>query len=283
MKHQYHTRTKQLIARGLAAAILLGGFAICGDADARPFGKRKAGWSASSHTKAKQLKRSGTRRPLFSKKRSTSSSSAQTASRSISRPRVALGQSTPIPTRVVHHQPEAKPKKKRSLLRRILGNPVGATATRSATSLSNTAQVRRALSPGQLNATQSAAEINHRLLSNGSRRGRRVVINIARQRAYLYVDGKIAVSTPVSTARSGKYTPRGTFHVGERVAQGKISTIYHVGMPYWMRLGGSAYGMHAGYLPGYPASAGCIRMPYDAAQAIFRATSHGTSVKIIGG
>ncbi len=282
MTQQFHPRTKQLIARGLAAAILLGGFAICEDADARPFGKRKAGWSASSHTKAKQLRKSSTRRPLFSSNRSRSSSSARTASRSISRPRVAIGQSTPMPTRVVHHQPEAKPEKKRSLLRRIFGEPVKKKPARSAGATQRVAQTRQ-LAPGKPNAVQGAPVINHHLLSKGSRGGRRVVVNIAQQRAYLYVDGKVAVSTPVSTARSGKHTPRGTFRVGERVAQGKISTIYHVGMPYWMRLGGSAYGMHAGYLPGYPASAGCIRMPYSAAQAIYGGTSHGTNVTITSG
>ena len=61
---------------------------------------------------------------------------------------------------------------------------------------------------------------------------------------------------------------------------GFISTIYDVSMPYWMRLGSSPYGMHAGYLPGYPASAGCIRMPYAAAQAIYKATSYSTRVQI---
>ena len=110
-----------------------------------------------------------------------------------------------------------------------------------------------------------------------------MVVNIAKQRAYLYVDGKVAVDTPVSTARRGKYTPRGNFSVGERVARGKISNIYNVSMPYWMRLGSSPYGMHAGYLPGYPASAGCVRMPFPAAQAIFQATGPGTRVTIVGG
>ena len=51
-------------------------------------------------------------------------------------------------------------------------------------------------------------------------------------------------------------------------------------MPYWMRLSGSVYGVHAGYLPGYPASAGCVRLPREAAQLIYDNTKHGTSVTI---
>lgn len=94
------------------------------------------------------------------------------------------------------------------------------------------------------------------------------------------MNGKVAITSPVSTARPGKYTPRGTFTVTERVPAGKVSTIYGVQMPYWIRLGGSAYGMHAGYLPGYPASAGCIRLPSEGAQAIFSHTRSGTRVSI---
>jgi len=130
---------------------------------------------------------------------------------------------------------------------------------------------------------QAPPKYNYSVMSQAKSKGSNVVINIARQRAYVYVGGQVAIDTQDSTARKGKYTPRGTFSVGQRVRQGKISTIYHVAMPYWMRLGSTAYGMHAGYLPGYPASAGCIRMPYEAAQKVFDTTKHGTRVKITSG
>ncbi|MDF1811348.1 MAG: L,D-transpeptidase [Verrucomicrobiales bacterium] len=114
--------------------------------------------------------------------------------------------------------------------------------------------------------------------ANGS--NTRFIIDIAEQEAYLLVDGRIAVTTPVSTARPGKHTPRGTFHISERVRSGKISTIYKVAMPYWMRLDDSAVGIHAGYVPGYPASAGCVRLPYDMARVVFDNTQTGTKVSI---
>ncbi|MAS96364.1 MAG: hypothetical protein CMO55_24430 [Verrucomicrobiales bacterium] len=126
----------------------------------------------------------------------------------------------------------------------------------------------------------SGARINPAILSQSTGRNTRVVIDVADQRGYLLVDGKIAVDTPVSTARPGKWTPRGSFSISEKVRSGKVSTIYGVEMPYWMRLSGSAYGVHAGHLPGYPASAGCIRLPSSAAQVIYDNTSYGTRVNV---
>lgn len=123
-------------------------------------------------------------------------------------------------------------------------------------------------------------KVNQSILARSTKTNTRVVVDIARQTAFLLVDGSVAVETPVSTARSGKHTPRGNFRVTERVRSGKISTIYGVGMPYWMRLSGSVYGVHAGYLPGYPASAGCIRLPSDAARLIYDNTKYGTRVSI---
>ena len=51
-------------------------------------------------------------------------------------------------------------------------------------------------------------------------------------------------------------------------------------MPYFMRLTGSGVGLHAGYLPGYPASHGCIRMPEFMAENFFSSVSIGTPVTI---
>lgn len=118
------------------------------------------------------------------------------------------------------------------------------------------------------------------VLSQSNGRNARLVIDIEKQRGYLLVNGKVAVNTPVSTARPGKYTPRGSFSMSQRVRSGKYSTIYGVEMPYWMRLSGTVFGVHAGHLPGYPASAGCIRLPMSAAEVIFDNTSSGTRVNI---
>lgn len=126
----------------------------------------------------------------------------------------------------------------------------------------------------------SGARVNHMVLSQSTRSNTRLVIDIADQRGYLLVNGKVAVNTPVSTARAGKYTPRGSFSMSQRVRSGKVSTIYGVEMPYWMRLSGTVFGVHAGHLPGYPASAGCIRLPASAAQVIYDNTTYGTRVNV---
>lgn len=136
----------------------------------------------------------------------------------------------------------------------------------------------RAQQRAQQKATH--AMINSKLLAQSTKSNTRFIVDIGAQRGYLLVNGKIAVDTPVSTGRPGKSTPRGTYSMTQRVRSGKISTIYKVEMPYWMRLGGSVYGVHAGYLPGYPASAGCIRLPFNAAEAVFNHTTSGTKVTI---
>jgi hypothetical protein len=111
--------------------------------------------------------------------------------------------------------------------------------------------------------------------------GRRVVVDVKAQRAYLFVGGKLAFETPVSTGAKGRRTPRGTFTITEKMRRGKRSTLYHCAMPYWNRLDESAIGMHTGYLPGYPASHGCIRLPGESARFLFDHTPKGTAVEIV--
>ena len=127
---------------------------------------------------------------------------------------------------------------------------------------------------------ESGARVDPMILSQSTKGNTRLVIDVATQKGYLLVNGKVAVETPVSTARPGKWTPRGSFTVTQRVSTGKVSTIYGVEMPCWMRLSDSVYGVHAGHLPGYPASACCIRLPLHAAQVIFDNTTYGTKVNV---
>jgi lipoprotein-anchoring transpeptidase ErfK/SrfK len=107
-----------------------------------------------------------------------------------------------------------------------------------------------------------------------------VVVSIRNQTAWLEDDERIKMTSPVSTARRGMHTPTGIFEVSEKDAS-HISTIYHVSMPFYMRLSGEPFGMHAGYLPGYPASHGCIRMPKNKAALFFKNVIVGTPVLIV--
>ncbi len=122
--------------------------------------------------------------------------------------------------------------------------------------------------------------VKNDVLSNGEGK-REVIVDINKQRAYLLVGGVMAVNAPVSTARSDKHTPRGSFCITQRVRSGKTSTIYGCDLPFWMRLGHSAIGLHVGELPGYPASAGCVRLSEEGARLLFENTTSGVAVRIV--
>jgi lipoprotein-anchoring transpeptidase ErfK/SrfK len=140
-----------------------------------------------------------------------------------------------------------------------------------------------------------------------------VVIMLGKQRAYLKVDNEIAIDSPVSTGKRQGMTPPGNYIVVQKNSDHR-SNLYgsfidaegrtvrsgvsarrdvappgtsFVGAPmkWFMRLGKdpmdySAMGMHAGDLPGYPASHGCIRLPAQIARAIFLKAPLGMPVCI---
>ncbi len=110
---------------------------------------------------------------------------------------------------------------------------------------------------------------------------RRLVVDIKAQRAWLFIGDGLAFETPVSTGAKGRRTPRGTFTITEKIRQGKRSTLYKCAMPFWNRLDESAFGLHTGQLPGYPASHGCIRLPGESARFIFEHAPKGTVVQIV--
>lgn len=142
------------------------------------------------------------------------------------------------------------------------------------------AAIQQAQKTGYLDM-HNDAYINYQLLEKDQASERTVIVDVAHQRAYLLVGDQIAIDTAVSTAREGKHTPRGEFKITQRVAQGKTSTIYGCDLPYWQRLDNSAIGMHVGDLPGYAASAGCIRLPHSVAPVLFANTASGVTVKVV--
>ena len=108
----------------------------------------------------------------------------------------------------------------------------------------------------------------------------RVVVHLSGQNAELYRDGQIIDSTKVSTGRKGYSTPTGTFVITNKYGTWK-STIYKVAMPWFMRLNCGEIGLHAGALPGYPASHGCIRLPHTKAKAFFSLLRPGDVVQVM--
>lgn len=108
----------------------------------------------------------------------------------------------------------------------------------------------------------------------------RVVVSIADQRAYLYRGNTLVALTTASTGRQGHPTPTGTFTVTERRKVHFSNKYNSAPMPYMQRLTGYGIALHAGAIPGYPASHGCIRLPHKFAADLFKVTDIGTTVVI---
>ena len=134
-----------------------------------------------------------------------------------------------------------------------------------------------------------------------------IKIRISEQKAYFYKGGKLVGISQLSTGREGTGTPTGTYKIIQKdkdhvsnlfgdyvddagnvvvpnVAANKDpkppgTTFRGAPMPYFMRIVGGV-GLHAGYLPGYPASHGCIRMPEFMAENFFNSVSAGTPVTV---
>lgn len=97
---------------------------------------------------------------------------------------------------------------------------------------------------------------------------RKVVVDLSAQRVTLYEHGVATYSTRCSTGKSGYRTPTGNYVISDRNRH-HTSSIYDSSMPYFQRFSYSAFGLHQGYVPGYPASHGCIRLPWDGARYLF--------------
>lgn len=107
-----------------------------------------------------------------------------------------------------------------------------------------------------------------------------MVVSIPEQRAYLYRNGvRIAVST-VSTGKPGNDTPAGVFTVLQKRKVHYSSLYDDAPMPFMQRLTWGGVALHAGRLPGYPASHGCIRLPLEFARRLFGVTDVGMTVVV---
>lgn len=133
-----------------------------------------------------------------------------------------------------------------------------------------------------------------------------IKISLREQRAYFYKNGMLVGISQLSTGREGKNTNVGSFSVirkdkdhassqygdfvdaGGQVVKPNVAVndpkppgthFKGASMPYYMQIA-PEFGLHAGYLPGYPASHGCIRMPEFMAEAFFKSVNVGTPVTI---
>ncbi|MCB1225515.1 MAG: L,D-transpeptidase family protein [Verrucomicrobiales bacterium] len=131
-------------------------------------------------------------------------------------------------------------------------------------------------------ATQRYTYIMQLLLGRrpGEEEERRLVVDLSQQRARLMVNGVEALDTGVSSGRKGYDTPPGTYVITNKY-RNWTSTIYKVAMPRFMRLNCSEIGLHAGNVPGYPASHGCVRLPSRMADTLYERMRLGDVVEIV--
>ncbi len=107
-----------------------------------------------------------------------------------------------------------------------------------------------------------------------------VVVSLPLQRAYVYRNGvRIGIST-VSTGRTGYETPGGVFTILQKHREHYSNLYENASMPFMQRLTWDGLALHAGKLPGYPASHGCVRLPSAFAEHLFSVTAAGTIVVI---
>jgi len=107
-----------------------------------------------------------------------------------------------------------------------------------------------------------------------------LIVNVATQRAVLFRNGVPIAATSVSTGRPGHATPTGVFTILQKQIEHYSSLYDSAPMPYMERLTWGGVALHAGKLPGYPASHGCIRLPADFAQRLYGVTSLGMTVVV---
>lgn len=118
-------------------------------------------------------------------------------------------------------------------------------------------------------------------VSDVMRSGVLITVSLSSQQMHVFRDGVLWRSSPVSTGKRGKRTPTGTFAILQKKRFHRSNLYSNAPMPYMQRLTWSGIAIHAGRLPGYPASHGCIRVPAAFASELFKITGATTTAVIV--
>jgi len=161
---------------------------------------------------------------------------------------------------------------------------------------------KRTLIP--VNERQGNAVMYDDILNVSAGKSSGIVISLSRQKVYLLLGGEVAIVSPIASGRKEGWTPKGSFSVLEkdlnhksnrygdlvdgegRVVRKNVTngasggTFRGAPMKFFLRLTWEGVGMHAGNLPGYPASHGCIRLPREVAERLFKIVPTGTPVLV---
>src|ERR1700739_4411033 len=105
-----------------------------------------------------------------------------------------------------------------------------------------------------------------------------IIVSVPEQTLYVYRNGVRIGRSTVSTGKPGHVTPTGVFTILEKEVHHRSNLYHGAPMPYMERVTWGGVALHAGQLPGYPASHGCVRLPMDFADKLYTVTQTGTTV-----
>lgn len=108
-----------------------------------------------------------------------------------------------------------------------------------------------------------------------------IVISLPQQTLFAYQDGQLIAVSTVSTGSKGRETPVGDFAILQKKTFHRSNLYSNAPMPYMQRLTWDGIALHAGHLPGYPASHGCIRLPAAFARQLYDLTALGGMVSVV--
>ena len=107
------------------------------------------------------------------------------------------------------------------------------------------------------------------------------VVGLAEQRISIYdAKGKI-MESPVSSGQTGFETPAGIYSIVQKEEEHHSNLYDDASMPFMERITWTGMALHAGVLPGYAASHGCVRLPYDFAERLYDVTNMGMRVVVV--
>lgn len=109
-----------------------------------------------------------------------------------------------------------------------------------------------------------------------------VYVDLSRQIAIVYRNGVRIGASTISSGKPGYDTPTGVFTILQKDADHRSNKYNNAPMPFQQRLTWDGVALHAGGLPGYPESHGCVHLPYEFARQLFGATKLGITVVVLG-
>jgi hypothetical protein len=143
-----------------------------------------------------------------------------------------------------------------------------AVAMLAAISVANPSAARRA-QPEERDSTQVTRPMSTPLLA---------LVSLQDQRVTIYDKDGAILHAPVSSGQTGYETPVGIYSVLQKEAEHYSNRYDDASMPFMQRITWTGVALHAGALPGHPASHGCIRLPYEFAERLFPLTKVGMRV-----